>query len=66
MAILDERLYRVLERDKAELQVQVFSNPPKTMEDFAKRLGRWQQIDLTMKLMVELATKDDQEREDSK
>lgn len=62
---LDERLYRILEADKATLQEQVFTNPPKTMEEFAKRLGKWQQIDSTLKVMVDLAHKDDDKEKDS-
>lgn len=64
--VLDERLYRVLNADKATLQEQIFTSPPKTMEDFIRRQAKWQQIDATMKLMVEHATKDEDERKDQK
>lgn len=66
MAVLDERLYRILEKDKLLLQEQVFSHPPKTMEEFAKRLGQWHQINATLTLMVEHATQDPEERKDLK
>jgi len=56
--VIDEKLYRQLQADKAKLQDEVFSSPPKTMEDFHHRLGRWQQLDETLKLMVDMAKED--------
>lgn len=56
--VLDEKLYRQLQADKAKLQDEVFSAPPKTMEEFQNRLGHWQQLDETLKLMVEMANED--------
>lgn len=62
--VFDQKLYVALEADKRDLQEQIFSHPPKTMEEFHHRLGKWEQITATMSLMVEMATKDDQEKKD--
>lgn len=59
--MLDEKLYRALQVQKAGLEADVFKAPPKTFDEFQKRLGRWQQLADTLQLMADMARKEDED-----
>lgn len=53
---MDEKLYRRLIAKMALMQIDIFRSPPKSMEDFNRRLGAW----------IELKDITDQMAEDAK
>lgn len=42
--LIDDPQYLWLQRRKVELQAQAFEQPPKTMDEFQQRLGRWLEV----------------------
>jgi len=50
---MDEKLYRALVARKYELQNQVFTHPPLTMEQFNERRGRWLEVHEICEKMIE-------------
>lgn len=52
---MDEKLYRFLMGRMANMQVDIFAQPPKTMEEFRERLGAFKELTLITNKMAEEA-----------
>lgn len=50
---VDERLLRRLTARTQQIKDETFTSPPKTIEDFNVRLGRYWELQDTLKLMLE-------------
>lgn len=50
---VDERLLRTLTNKQQQLKNDVFDRPPKTMDDFNIRLGRYLELQEMVKMMLD-------------
>jgi hypothetical protein len=50
---IDERILRSLLAKMAEIQLSVFSSPPKTIEEFNIRLGRFLELQEITQMMIQ-------------
>lgn len=50
---MNEKLYRSLMVRMALIQTEMFAHPPKTMEEFNRRLGGYEELKLITDKMVE-------------
>lgn len=56
---MDEKLYRELMNQQAEMAKDIFAHPPKDMLEFNVRLGGYRKIQEVMDYMVSQTKKDD-------
>jgi len=54
-----QQLHRELIERSAIMGVEVFTSPPKTMEEFAERLGRYRELSETIQAIREAMTGDE-------
>jgi hypothetical protein len=56
---MDEDLYRHFVDRIYKIQEEVFTHPPKTMEEFSVRIGRWNELhDTIAKMKADAQTKE--------
>lgn len=49
---MDEKLYRALISRMAKMQIEIFTSPPHSMDDFNRRLGAWLELKAITDQMV--------------
>lgn len=61
--MIEQKLLLACRQRQAVLEKAVFSSPPKTLEDFKERLGRWLELNETAQWLSEAIEKLDKEED---